>query len=91
MHNKFEYKSLNQKMVAQWRASEFEFRGPRFNSRRVACDKTVRASEARGASEAGEVSQPVRAKQAGAGGPVQADRTVKVLNMHQPSKKNSVS
>ena len=43
---------------------------------RVAFNKTVRASKASGASEAGEVSQPVRAKRAGAGGPVQADRTV---------------
>ena len=32
---------------------------------------------ASGVSEAGEVSQPVQAKRAGAGGPVQADRTVK--------------
>ena len=46
-----------------------------------ACNEIVRVSKVSGASKAGEVSQPVRAKLAGAGGPVQADRTVKVLNL----------
>ena len=41
----------------------------------------MRAREASEASEAGEVSQPVQAKRARAGGPVQADCTVKVLNL----------
>ena len=41
------------------------------------CNKTLSMSKSKGASEAGQVSQPVQAKQAGAGGPVQADRTVK--------------
>ena len=36
----------------------------------------MRASKASRASEAGQVSKPVWAKQAGAGGPVQADSTV---------------
>ena len=36
-----------------------------------------------GASEAGEVSQPVQAKRARAGGPVQPGPTVKLLNLSQ--------
>ena len=44
----------------------------------------MRASKAIGASEAGEVSQPERAKGAGAGGPVQAVK-VKVLNLSRSS------
>ena len=40
----------------------------------------MRASEVSGASEAGEVSQTVQVKQAGAGGPVQAEFTVKEIN-----------
>ena len=35
-----------------------------------------------GGSEAGEVSQPVRAKRARAGAPVLADRTVKEINLY---------
>ena len=42
----------------------------------AAFNKTLTASEASGASKARQVSQPVRAKLAGAGGAVQADRTV---------------
>ena len=42
----------------------------------VAFNKTVVASEASGASEAGQVNQPVQEKQAGDGGPVQAKPTV---------------
>ena len=45
----------------------------------VAFNKTVRANEA------GEVSQPVRAKRAGAAGPDQADRTVNILNISRSS------
>ena len=45
----------------------------------VAFNKTVRASKASWASEAVEVSQPVQAKRAGE--PVQADRTVNVINL----------
>ena len=45
----------------------------------VACNKTVRDSEASRASKAGEVSQSVRVKRAGARGPVQANHTVKLL------------
>ena len=36
----------------------------------------VKGSKASGASEAWQVSQPVQGLQAGAGGPVQVDRTV---------------
>ena len=46
----------------------------------VASNKTLRTSEASGASEAWQMSQLVRANQAGAGGPVQADRTVNEFN-----------
>ena len=42
----------------------------------VAFNKTIRASEASGVSEAGQVSQQVRERQDRAEGPVQADRTV---------------
>ena len=42
----------------------------------VAFNKTLRASKASRASEAGQVSQPVPAKRAVTGGPVQADHTV---------------
>ena len=43
---------------------------------RVAFNKTLRASKESGASKAGQVSQPVPGKQAGAGGPVQGNHTV---------------
>ena len=42
----------------------------------VAFNNILRVSEASGASKTRHVSQPVRGKRAGAGGPVQADRTV---------------
>ena len=42
----------------------------------VAFNKTLRASEASEASKAWQVCQPVRVKQAGAEGPVQANHIV---------------
>ena len=49
----------------------------RFWYTNVAHNKTMKVSKASGVSKAGEVSQPVWEKRAGAGGPVQANSTVK--------------
>ena len=48
----------------------------------VAFHKTMRASRGRRPSQARQVSQPVQEKQAGAGGPVQADRIVNEINLN---------
>ena len=50
----------------------------------------MRAREASKASEVGEVSQPVQAKRAGAGEPVQPDLTVNIPNLSRSSEQNLV-
>ena len=52
----------------------------RFWYTNVARNKTMKVSKASGVSKAGEVSQPVEGKWAGAGGLFQTNSTVKVLS-----------